>query len=71
MAYSMAVRSKTRYSGKKWIQKAIGKTGTSHKQLGISLSKKIPISRLKSAAKKGGKLAKRANLALTLRKFRR
>ena len=43
-----------------WIQKANIKKG-----------KKIPLSKLKSAAKKGGKLGKRANLALTFRKMRK
>ena len=45
---------------KKWIQKAKIKKG-----------KKIPVSKLKAAAKKGGKLGKRANLALTFRKMRK
>ena len=40
-------------------------------QMGIKKGKKIPASKLKAAAKKGGKLGKRANLALTFRKMRK
>jgi hypothetical protein len=54
---------------KNWIQKAIKKPGALHKQLGISQDKKIPVSKLQSAAKKGGTLGRRARLALTLRKL--
>ena len=50
-----------------WIQKANIKKGALRDQMGIKKGKKIPLSRLKSAAKKGGKLGKRANLALTFR----
>jgi len=54
---------------KQWIQKAISKTGALHKQLGIPANKKIPSAKLASAAKKGGKLGKRARLAQTLSKI--
>jgi hypothetical protein len=51
---------------KKWIQ-AIGmKKGALHQQLGIPQDEKIPKSTLEAAAKQGGKLGKRARLALTL-----
>ena len=56
---------------KKWIQKAKIKKGALRSQMGIKKGKKIPVSRLKAAAKKGGKLGKRANLALTFRKMRK
>ena len=56
---------------KKWIQKAIKHPGALHKQLGVPKGKKIPVSRLRKAAKSKGTLGKRARLALTLRKFRR
>lgn len=57
-------------SKEKWIQKAIGKhKGSLHKELGIAIDKKIPTSKLKSAEKKGGKMAKQAHLAETLRSF--
>lgn len=53
----------------KWIQKAVGKPGALRKQLGIPAGKDIPKSELEKAAKKGGKLGKRARLALTLGKL--
>jgi len=55
---------------KKWIQKAIKKPGALHKQLGVPSGEKIPSGKLKSAAKKGGKLGQRARLATTLRKLK-
>ena len=54
----------------KWIQKAIEKPGALHKQLGVPAGEKIPTTDLKSAAEKGGKLGKRARLAMTLRKLK-
>lgn len=54
---------------KKWIQKAIKKPGALSKQMGIPEKEDIPMGKLKSAAKKGGKLGKRANLAITLKKM--
>ena len=51
----------------KWMQTVHPKKGALHKQLGIPQSKKIPTSTLHSAASKGGKLGKRANLALRYR----
>lgn len=53
----------------KWIQKAIKKPGALHREMGIPEGKKIPQKRLKAAAKKGGKLGRRARLAETLEKF--
>lgn len=53
----------------KWIQSAIKNPGALHRELGIAEDKKIPIGKLKIAAKGDSKLAKRARLALTLRKF--
>lgn len=55
----------------KWIQKAIKKPGALRKELGIKKGKKIPASKLKAAAKKGGKLGRRARLAETLKKMRK
>jgi hypothetical protein len=55
----------------KWIQKAKIKKGALRSQMGIKKGKKIPVAKLKAAAKKGGKLARRANLALTFRKMRK
>lgn len=54
---------------KKWIQEAIKKPGALHKELGVPVGKKIPIKKLKTAAKKNGKEGKRARLAETLRSF--
>jgi hypothetical protein len=54
---------------KKWIQKAISKPGALHKQLGVATGEKIPAGKLAAAAKKGGKLGKRARLAQTLSKI--
>jgi hypothetical protein len=53
----------------KWIQSMGMKKGALHSQLGIPQGQKIPKSTLQSAAKKGGTLGKRANLALTLGKM--
>jgi len=55
----------------KWIQKAIKKPGALSKQLGVPEEENIPTKKLKSAAKKGGKLGKRARLAMTLKGFRK
>ena len=52
---------------KKWIQKAIKKPGALHKEMGVPAGKKIPASKLAAAAKKPGKLGKRARLAETLK----
>lgn len=53
----------------KWIQKAIKKPGALHKEMGVPKGKKIPAKKLAAAAKKGGKLGKRARLAETLGKL--
>ena len=57
-------------SDKKWIQKAVKKPGALRKALGIKKGKKIPESKLNSAAKKSGKLGQRARLAKTFKKMR-
>jgi len=54
-----------------WIQEAIKSPGALHKDLGVSKDKKIPMKKLKEAEKEGGKTAKRAILAETLRKFKK
>lgn len=58
--------------GKKWIQKAIdpSKKGSLKKALGVKKDETIPTGKLKSAAKKGGKLGQRARLAMTLKKLK-
>jgi hypothetical protein len=56
---------------KKWIQGAIKHPGALHKQLRVPKGKKIPLSKLRKAAKAKGRLGKQARLALTLRKLGR
>jgi len=56
---------------KRWIKRAIKHPGALRKSLHIKKGRKIPVSKLKSAAKKGGKIGRRARFALTLRRFRR
>ena len=53
------------------IKKAIKKPGALRKSLGIKKGKTIPASKLKSAAKKPGKLGQRARFAITLKKLRK
>lgn len=54
-----------------WIKGAIKKPGALHKELGIKPGQNIPYKKLIAATKKGGVEAKRANLAITLRKFKK
>ncbi len=56
---------------KNWIQSAIKKPGALRKVLGVKKGKKIPTSKLNSAAKKGGKIGARARLAKTLKKMKK
>ena len=55
------------------IQKALPKSskGKLHKALGVKQGEKIPVSKLKAAEKKGGKIAKEARLAETLKSFKK
>ena len=53
----------------KWISKL--KKGGLHKSLGVKKGKKIPKSRIRAAAAKGGKVGKQARAALTLAKLRK
>jgi hypothetical protein len=66
---SEEVLSEEEKKKKKWIQDAIKKPGALHKSLKVKSDKDIPVGKLEKAAKKGGKLGKRARLALTLRKL--
>ena len=54
---------------KQWIKNAIKKPGALRKSLDVKAGKDIPVKSLRKAAKKGGVMGKRANLALTLRSF--
>jgi hypothetical protein len=56
---------------KKWIQNAIKKEGALHKSLKVKKGEKIPEKKLEKASHKGGKLGKRARLAMTLRKLKK
>ena len=50
-----------------WIQDAIGKPGALRESLGVKKGEKIPAKKLAAAAKKPGKMGKRARLAETLK----
>ncbi len=52
------------------IKKAIKKPGQLHRDLGVPKGKRIPESKIRAAAKKGGKVGQRARFALTLKKLR-
>lgn len=56
---------------RKWIAGAINpkNKGALHKELGVPQGKKIPASKLKAAAKKGGKVGRRARFAEELEGF--
>lgn len=54
---------------KNWISGAIKKPGALHRALKVPAGKKIPKSKIAAAAKKGGKLGRRARLAQTLAKM--
>lgn len=54
---------------KNWIQGAIKKPGALREQLGVKNGETIPANKLAQAAKKGGKIGKRARLAQTLKKL--
>lgn len=49
------------------IKQAIKKPGSLKKSLGIKKDEKIPLDKLKEAAKAPGKLGQRARFAITLR----
>lgn len=52
---------------KNWIAGAVGKKGALHKEMGVPMGKNIAEAKLEAAAKKPGKLGKRARLAETLK----
>lgn len=57
---------------KLWIQSAIKRPGALRRALGVSKKTgKIAVSKIRKAAKAGGRLGRQARLALTLRKLRR
>jgi len=64
-------KSKPAQAKKKWIQAAHLKEGALSETLGVPEKKNIPVKKLKKAAKGNSKTAKRARLALTLKKISR
>ena len=52
---------------KNWIAGATKNKGALHKQMGVPPDQPIPAEKLNAAAKKGGKLGRRARLAKTLK----
>lgn len=56
---------------KNWISDAIKKPGGLRKALGANKGQKLPVGKLKAAAKEPGKMGKRARLAMTLRGFKK
>lgn len=53
-----------------WISKAIKHPGALHRDLGVPQGEKIPKSKLRAAAKRGGAVGRRARLAETLGSLR-
>jgi hypothetical protein len=53
----------------KWIQRAIRKPGALRKQLGAKEDETLSHSEVEKASRQGGKIGKRAKLALLLRRF--
>ena len=54
-----------------WIAKAFSKNkGALHRALRVPAGQKIPVAKLRAAVKRGGKIAKRAQLVLNLRSAR-
>lgn len=62
-----ALFNKNKKKHKSFIAGAIKHPGALHRQLGIKQGEKIPAKKLAAAAKKGGKLGRRARLAETLK----
>lgn len=56
---------------KNFIAQAIQHPGALHQELGVPQGKKIPKSKIRAAAKKKGKLGKRARFAMVLMKLRK
>ena len=54
---------------KNWIAGAIKHKGALHEELHVPKGKKIPVKKLKKAAKVKGVEGKRARLAITLKKL--
>lgn len=57
--------------GKNWIAGAVKKPGALRAELGVTGDKPIPAKKLAAAAKKPGKLGKRARLAETFKAMKK
>ena len=68
---SASVRAIGKLVEKDWIKGAIKKPGALHTDLGVPQDEKIPKSKIKAAAKEGGKVGQRARLAITLGKMKK
>ena len=69
-AKKRAVKS-SRKPKEKWIGKMDLKKGALRKELGVKKGEKIPAKKLNAAAKKKGKIGKRARLAKTFKKMKK
>lgn len=67
----LAEEERNNAMSKNWIAGAIGKPGALHRDLGVPMGKKIPLKAERAAAKGNSVTAKRARLALTLRRMRK
>jgi hypothetical protein len=56
---------------KNWIAGAVKNKGSLHRDLHVAMGHNIPLKKITKAAKGSGKTAKRARLAMTLRKLRK
>ena len=69
VAHERGNREQEMANKKKFIQAAIKRPGALHKALGVPQGDKIPLAKVKKAAKSSGRLGRQARFALTLRKF--
>ena len=65
----MTTKKRRKSDGEKWVKEKIKRPGQLHRDLGIPQGEKIPVSKIREAAKRKGKVGERARFALTLRKF--
>lgn len=63
-------KKSSKKKNKKWIQGAVKRPGQLHRDLGVKKGKKIPVSKVRAAAKGNSKTAQRARFALNMRKIR-
>jgi hypothetical protein len=70
---SWRYRQRKKARRRRWIQKAVNPRhkGLLHRELGVPQGRKIPMAKLRRALKMGGKIARRAQFAINMRKFQR